>query len=103
MQRVSPRIAICVNTGKMEQQMNKMIKGLGVAALVSFGAAGAALADGHTAMDRAMQCNAEYNACLASMDTMLASTPEEGVMKLQSNADIAAQCNQAAWACHTGN
>lgn len=83
--------------------MKNIIKGLGVAAIVSLGAAGAALADGHTPMDKAMSCNAQYNACMGSMDTMLASTPEEGMMKLQSNADIAAQCNQALWACYAGN
>ena len=83
--------------------MKNAIKGLGVAALISFGATGAALADGHTPMEKAMQCNAAYSACLAQMDTMMASTPSEGVAKMMSNAEIAAACNMAAMACHAGN
>lgn len=83
--------------------MKTMIKGLGIAALISFGATGAALADGHTPVEKAMQCNAQYSACLASMDTMMASTPSEGVAKMMSNAEVAAACNMAAMACHAGN
>lgn len=82
--------------------MKNMIKGLGVAALLTFGAAEMAAAQDAMGMMQAYgACNQQYQACLSGgTDTMMASTPQEGMSKIQMNAQNAQGCASALQACY---
>ncbi|GIL00345.1 MAG: hypothetical protein BroJett030_02440 [Alphaproteobacteria bacterium] len=79
--------------------MKTMIRGLGVASLLALGSAGLAQADPMTMMQGYAACSTEYSSCLAAADYALASSPSEGMSKMQMNAQHAQQCFAAWQAC----
>lgn len=81
--------------------MKNVIKGLGVAAILTFGATEMAAADAASMMQGYGACNSEYQACLSGgTDATLASTPQEGMSKMEMNAQNAMGCAQALQACY---
>ncbi len=86
--------------------MKKFAAGISTAALIALGTAGAAVADGHIAMspmDKAMACNTAYQACLSGgTDMMMASSPAEGMSKMQMNMQTSMMCGQQLMQCYTG-
>lgn len=80
--------------------MKNVLRGLGVASLLAFGTAGAAHADPMMMMQGYTACNTSYSQCLASSDYTLASTPQEGMSKIQMNAMHARECASALQACY---
>jgi hypothetical protein len=81
--------------------MKNALRGLGVASLLALGSAGFAQADPVTMMQGYTACNTQYSACLASSDYALATTPAEGMSKMQMNAMHAQECWKMLLACNS--
>ncbi|MEM7461826.1 MAG: hypothetical protein AAF362_04020 [Pseudomonadota bacterium] len=83
--------------------MKKFVAALGVAGLVTAG--GISVASAQNPVMNAMQCtaacNSSYGQCLSGgTDVMIASSPQEGVAKLQSNTQNTISCNQMVSQCY---
>lgn len=84
--------------------MKKIVAALGVAGLVTAG--GISVASAQNPVMNAMQCtascNTSYGQCLSGgTDAMIATSPQEGVSKMQANAQNTMSCNQMVRACYT--
>jgi hypothetical protein len=82
-------------------KMTSAIRALGIASIMSFAFAGAALADAQSMMAGYAACNSAYAQCQQGYDMTLASTPQEGAAKVQANMMHANECvkqYQACWA-----
>ena len=83
--------------------MKKLATGLGIASLISLGAAGYAIAQSPMDMMQCTaSCNQNWNACLTGGTSMtMASTPQEGMDKMTMNAQNATACGQQVQACYS--
>jgi hypothetical protein len=82
--------------------MTRIISTLAAAAMAMGAAVSFAQADAMTMMQGWAACNETYGQCLRDgTDTTLATTPAEGMAKLQSNAANSSACNQALMACYS--
>ncbi|MGI9402473.1 MAG: hypothetical protein ACR2O0_14555 [Rhizobiaceae bacterium] len=82
--------------------MKKFVAALGVAGLVTAG--GISVASAQNAAMNAMQCtsacNSSYGQCLTGgTDAMIATSPEEGMSKMQANTQNTMSCNQMVRQC----
>lgn len=80
--------------------MKNVIRGLGVASLLALGSASFAHADPMMMMQGYAACNTSYMQCLGASDYALATTPQEGMSKIQMNMSHAQQCAAALQACY---
>jgi hypothetical protein len=80
--------------------MKNLFKGIAAASLMTLGTAGFAQADMMSMMQGMAACNTAYGQCMASADMMLASSPQEGVAKMQSNMSHAMSCGEQLRACY---
>ena len=79
----------------------KIATGLALAGFLSMGLFATANAqDPMSSMQCSASCNTGYAQCLQGMDPTMASTPTEGMSKMQMNADMATSCGQQAMACN---
>lgn len=82
--------------------MRKFAAALGFAGLLAVGGVSTASADVASMMQCTAACNTSWGQCLtSSTDTMIASTPQEGMNKMQQNSANAASCAQQAQACYS--
>jgi len=97
-----PEFAGDITSFYRETKMKSVITGLGMASLLALGSAGIANAqDMMMVAQTYASCNTQYGQCLAASDYTMAMSPQEGMSKIQMNAQHAVDCANALQACYS--